>query len=286
MCIYSDTKDAYSKNPDFYQEPKKTRSESLQSGTSTSLKADRSFVTNTQASSKGTKLISESEASVDLTTDRYFINSKMDKNNDNPMQNNAETHRVSDSGYTSTNQDTNKLSESNSNRPHQSEAPRASTPTNELEESSALSESSDESIKDGGLSPDIYRKEHKDKIWSTSKQREGTISPEVILNGHVTKFKSNDQSKVMITPDNLSCIISVPTGDEHDALESSGSSTDDDVELEIGEKKKKGSKKKRVKKKGWKKKKQAVAPESSNNTENTKKKKKKATKIKKSKIIV
>lgn len=232
--------------------------------------------------------MSESEASIDITSDRSFIANKPGKQDAKHelRAKDSKTQQVPDSGYNSTNQDGNKVSHSSLHKTSQSEAPRASTPTPQEAESDCSSESSDESIKDGGLSPDIYRKDH---IWSAGRQRDGTLSPELMTNGHVNEFSSNDKSKVKITQeDNLSCIISVPTGDGHDDLESSGSSTDDDVVLDIGGKisKKKGSKKKRVKKKGWKKKKQAIAPEQPNNTEIKQKKKKKVTKGKKSKIIV
>ncbi|XP_076109641.1 uncharacterized protein LOC143078654 isoform X2 [Mytilus galloprovincialis] len=280
------------------------RTLSEKSEDSLNLHSDRGFVnktsrTNTKLprSSHKVKENSESEVSIDLKSDRSSV-SKLQKDEQRKLEPLTSTplkesdsiglnRKQGDSGYNSKNpgsissvenKDAVLLSGKNS----------IIAPANQLSDkkedySNNSSSSSDESVKDGGLSPDLYRKDH----------TQNGFRPEVMRNtstpttpGHVKNYQSSEQSKVMVIPDeHSSCIISVPTGEGS----SESSSEDNEVVLKDGEKSKgKTTTKKRSKKKKWRKKKQPfVSPEQTDNTEKIKvPKKKKTIKKKKAKIII
>ncbi|CAG2253847.1 unnamed protein product [Mytilus edulis] len=280
------------------------RTLSEKSEDSLNLHSDRGFVnktsrTNTKLprSSHKVKDNSESEVSIDLKSDRSSV-SKLQKDEHRKLESLTSTplketgsiglnRKQGDSGYNSKNpgsissvenKDAVLLSGKNSIIAH------ANQLSDKKEDySNSSSSSSDESVKDGGLSPDLYRKDH----------TQNGSRPEVMRNtstpttpGHVTNYQSSEQSKVMVIPDeHSSCIISVPTGEGS----SESSSEDNEVVLKDGEKSKgKNTTKKRSKKKKWRKKKQPfVSPEQTDNTEKIKvPKKKKTIKKKKAKIII
>ncbi|CAC5387546.1 unnamed protein product [Mytilus coruscus] len=281
------------------------RTFSEKSDDSLNLHSDRGFVdksskthTELPMSSHKVRDNSESEVSIDLKSDRSSINvlkkgehRKLDPLTSKPLKETGSiglNRKPGDSGYNSKNpgsissvenKDPVLLSGNNINII----AP-ANQPSDKQEVySNSSSSSSDKSIKDGGLSPEIYR---------TDRTRSGS-RPEVMRNtstpattGHVTNYQSSEQSKVMVIPDeHLSCIISVPTGEG-----SSESSSEDNEAVQKDGEKSNGKKttKKRSKKKKWRKKKQPfVSPEQTDNTEKIKMpRKKKTIKKKKSKIII
>lgn len=151
-----------------------------------------------------------------------------------------------------------------------------------------------ESIKEF-IRQDTEKIPQENRIWSISGSK---IVSSPTFNGHVTNYTSNDQSNVMVIPDDQSSyIISVPTGDGLEEIQSSDSSSSSNEEETITVQTpadqstdKKSSKKKRVKKKKWRKKKKTfVFPEQSENVEKTKTELKKPSKKKtkkKKKIII
>ncbi|XP_071176643.1 micronuclear linker histone polyprotein-like [Mytilus edulis] len=276
------------------------RTLSEKSEDSLNLHSDRGFVnkssrTNTQLprSSHKVRDNSESEVSIDLKSDRSVSKLQKDEHRklepliSTPLKETGLNRKQGDSGYNSKNPGSISSVE-NKDAVLLSGKSSTMTPANQPSDkqevySDSSSNSSDESIKDGGLSPDIYRTDH---------TRSGS-RPEVIRNTstpataeHVKNYLSNEQSKVMVIPDeHSSCIISVPTGEGS----SESSSEDNEAVLKDGEKSKgKKTTKKRSKKKKWRKKKQPfVSPEQTDNTEKIKMpKKKKTIKKKKAKIII
>ncbi|XP_063439032.1 uncharacterized protein LOC134720608 isoform X2 [Mytilus trossulus] len=268
---------------------------------SLNLHSDRGFVnktsrTNTELprSTHKVKDNSESEVSIDLKSDRSSVsklqkdeNRKLEPLTSTPLKETGLNRKQGDSGYNSKNPGSISSVE-NKDAVLLSGQSNIIAPTNQLTDkqedySNSGSSSSDESIKDGGLSPDIYRTDHT-RSGSRSEVMRNTSTP--ATPGHVTNYQSSEQSKVMVIPDeHSSCIISVPTGEGS----SESSSEDNEVVLKDGEKSKgKKTTMKRSKKKKWRKKKQPfVSPEQIDNTDKIKvPKKKKAIKKKKAKIII
>lgn len=151
-----------------------------------------------------------------------------------------------------------------------------------------------ESIKEY-ICQDTEKSPQENRIWSISGSK---IVSSPTFSGHVTNYTSNDHSNVMVKPDDQSSyIISVPTGDGLEEVQSSDSSSssneDETITVQTPADQstdKKTSKKKRVKKKKWRKKKKTfVFPEQSENVEKTKTELKKPSKKKtkkKKKIII